>query len=96
LDDNLNDDLQELASSLDVNGSATNFVQAIRSEVTDKSLAAYIKSPTNTVVVSTIQKFPFIKDVLKQNINKKYAVIIDEAHSSTNGEYLRAVKAVKD
>ncbi|GHU49810.1 hypothetical protein FACS189459_2380 [Bacilli bacterium] len=96
LDDNLNDDLQEIETSLNYEGSVTNFVQAIKSDISDNSLACYVKLDSNTVIVSTIQKFPFIKEILKTCKDKTYAVIIDEAHSSTDGEYLRAVKTVKD
>lgn len=38
------------------------------------------------IVVTTIQKFPYIVDELKNLRDKKFAVIIDEAHSSTSGK----------
>jgi type I restriction enzyme R subunit len=41
------------------------------------------------VIVTTLQKFPVISDVIAQNKDKTYAVIIDEAHSSQAGESAR-------
>jgi len=44
------------------------------------------------VIVTTLQKFPVISDVIAQNKDKTYAVIIDEAHSSQAGESARHLK----
>lgn len=38
------------------------------------------------VITSTLQKFPVIADEIESTIGKKFAVIIDEAHSSQSGE----------
>lgn len=46
------------------------------------------------IIVSTLQKFPFILDKVAELEKKKYAVIIDEAHSSTAGENIGALKEV--
>lgn len=96
LDKNLMNDLDELSKSLDRSGSHTNFVNALKSDVSDKSLGEYISSPEPKVIVSTIQKFPYIKSKLAQNKSKTFAIIIDEAHSSTEGEYIRYVKGLKN
>lgn len=37
------------------------------------------------IIITTIQKFPYIADDIDQMNNKKFAVIIDEAHSSQSG-----------
>lgn len=37
------------------------------------------------IIITTIQKFPFIVDGISNLSNKKFAVIIDEAHSSQSG-----------
>src|SRR5690606_41854422 len=37
------------------------------------------------VVVTTIQKFPFILDKVKGMKDKRFAIIVDEAHSSQSG-----------
>lgn len=44
------------------------------------------------VIVSTLQKFPVISEVISQNKSKTYAVIIDEAHSSQSGESARHLR----
>lgn len=43
------------------------------------------------IIVTTIEKFPYIVDDVKGLKHKKFAVIIDEAHASTNGKYMSAV-----
>lgn len=44
------------------------------------------------IIITTLQKFPIISDVIAQNKNKTYAVIIDEAHSSQAGESARHLR----
>lgn len=44
------------------------------------------------VIVTTLFKFPFISDIIAQNKDKTYAVIIDEAHSSQTGETARHLR----
>ena len=53
-------------------------------------LAIAIKGNTK-IVATTIQKFPYIVDSVSNLKNKKFAVIIDEAHSSTAGKDMAAV-----
>lgn len=43
------------------------------------------------IIATTIQKFPYIVDNVKGLKNKKFAVIIDEAHSSTAGKDMSAI-----
>lgn len=43
------------------------------------------------IIATTIQKFPYIVDDVVNLKNKKFAVIIDEAHSSTAGKDMAAV-----
>ena len=43
------------------------------------------------IIATTIQKFPYITDSVKGLKNKRFAVIIDEAHSSTAGKDMAAV-----
>ena len=44
------------------------------------------------IITCTIQSFLDLRDKLDFNTNKKYAVIIDESHSSTDGKDIDAVK----
>ncbi|PIP32502.1 restriction endonuclease subunit R [Candidatus Gottesmanbacteria bacterium CG11_big_fil_rev_8_21_14_0_20_37_11] len=46
------------------------------------------------VIVTTLQKFPYIVDEISKQADKKFAVIIDEAHSSQTGESSKSLKKV--
>ncbi len=46
------------------------------------------------IIITTLQKFPFVLDDLKAIKGKKFAVIIDEAHSSQSGESIKSLKEV--
>jgi type I restriction enzyme R subunit len=46
------------------------------------------------IVVTTIQKFPFVTEKVGALEKRKYAVIIDEAHSSQGGESATEMKGV--
>lgn len=44
------------------------------------------------IIVTTLQKFPYIIDEISKQADKKFAVIIDEAHSSQSGESTKSLK----
>ena len=46
------------------------------------------------IIVTTLQKFPRIVDQIRELPGKNFAVIIDEAHSSTTGENSKNMKLV--
>lgn len=46
------------------------------------------------IVISTIQKFPVILKQMQERQNKKFAIVIDEAHSSQGGENAAALNKV--
>jgi len=46
------------------------------------------------IVITTLQKFPFITEKIGQLPQRTYAIIVDEAHSSQTGEATREMKAV--
>lgn len=52
---------------------------------------AYELSHNTKIIATTIQKFPYIVDTVANLKAKKFAVIIDEAHSSTAGKDMQAV-----
>ena len=56
-------------------------------------LADALKSGTR-IIVSTLQKFPFIIEKVGELEKRKYAVIIDEAHSSSAGENMASLREV--
>jgi len=58
-----------------------------------EQLKEALKTGSN-IVVSTLQKFPYILEEVKDLPERKYAVIIDEAHSSQTGIMARKMKQV--
>lgn len=73
-------------------------IRVMNDKCTSEDLKMALESNTK-IVVTTIQKFPHVVDLIKDNSNssdvalkdKKFAVIIDEAHSSTAGKDMMAV-----
>ncbi len=60
----------------------------------DKCTSADLKyelEHNTKIIATTIQKFPYIVDSVSGLKDKKFAVIIDEAHSSTAGKDMQAV-----
>lgn len=47
-----------------------------------------------TIIVSTLQKFPMIVNEIGELPGKRFALVIDEAHSSQTGESTKSLKAV--
>ena len=45
------------------------------------------------IVIATLQKFPFILDKVSELGRRRFAVIVDEAHSSQTGEAAKDLKA---
>jgi type I restriction enzyme R subunit len=66
-------------------------VEYIDKNKTSQDLKIAIESGKR-IIVTTLQKFPVISDVIAQNKDKTYAVIIDEAHSSQAGESARHLR----
>ncbi|WP_291104653.1 MULTISPECIES: type I restriction endonuclease subunit R [unclassified Dysgonomonas] len=56
-------------------------------------LAAALGYGTN-IIITTLQKFPFVIDKVGELPDRKYAVIVDEAHSSQGGEASKRLKEV--
>lgn len=56
-------------------------------------LASALGYGTN-IIITTLQKFPFVVDKVGELPDRKYAVIIDEAHSSQGGEASKKLKEV--
>lgn len=52
---------------------------------------AYELTHNTKIIATTIQKFPYIVDTVANLQDKRFAVIIDEAHSSTAGKDMQAV-----
>lgn len=65
-------------------------VAVMDDKATSEDLRKALEGNTK-IVATTIQKFPYILDTVKGLSNKTFAVIIDEAHSSTAGKDMAAV-----
>ncbi len=46
------------------------------------------------IIITTLQKFPFVTDKIGELENRTYAVIVDEAHSSQSGEQAAELKGL--
>jgi type I restriction enzyme R subunit len=68
-------------------------IKVMDDNCTSKDLAAALNGNTK-IIVSTIQKFSFVFDNVKDLANNTFAIIIDEAHSSTSGANMGDVSVV--
>lgn len=66
-------------------------VQKIDKDSTQLSEALATSTP---IVITTLQKFPFVTEKIGELPKRDYAVIIDEAHSSQGGESATELKSV--
>ena len=46
------------------------------------------------VIITTLQKFPVVAEMAADVVGKSFAVLVDEAHSSTSGESIKQLQAV--
>ncbi|WP_417859494.1 type I restriction endonuclease subunit R [Xanthomarina gelatinilytica] len=84
----LNTQIQENIRQID---NIPGMVAYLDEKTTAKDLKREIEHGTR-IIITTIQKFPVISDEVSQKLDKKYAVIIDEAHSSQSGETSRHMR----
>ncbi|NLD46822.1 MAG: type I restriction endonuclease subunit R, partial [Clostridiaceae bacterium] len=69
---------------------SSGLIKVMDDNCNSADLAKAIDSNTK-IIATTIQKFPYIVDSVANLKEKKFAVIIDEAHSSTAGKNIAAV-----
>jgi type I restriction enzyme R subunit len=62
-------------------------------DTTSRQLREALESG-KTIIVTTLQKFPVIVDQIGALPGKRFALIVDEAHSSQSGESTKSLKAV--
>ena len=87
LDEQLRDKVEQFEKVLGTVVSVTGKTDAKSSE-----LASALTSPAK-IVITTLQTFPFVHEKLGTDLAaKKFAVIVDEAHSSQTGEAADALK----
>lgn len=68
----------------------TGLIRVMDDKCTSADLAVALSGNTK-IIATTIQKFPYILNSVTGLKDKKFAVIIDEAHSSTSGKDMAAV-----
>ncbi|MGY1714359.1 type I restriction endonuclease subunit R [Geodermatophilus sp. SYSU D01106] len=65
-----------------------------RIDKNSKQLTAALSGSRAQIIVTTLQKFPVIAKAATDLGDKRFAVIVDEAHSSQSGESAKGLKAV--
>lgn len=88
-------DRQVLDKQLRDTVSSFDHMRGVVETVTDgsKQLKAALESGKR-IIITTIQKFPVIVDTIGELGSQKFAIIIDEAHSSTSGETIAKMNKV--
>jgi type I restriction enzyme R subunit len=66
----------------------------VRIDDNSQQLADALAGEQARIVITTLQKFPFVTKHIETLPQRTYAVIVDEAHSSQTGESATALKAV--
>ena len=64
--------------------------------ITDKDNSSLLKEAINDkkrIIITTLHRFPLIYKELDNHIGKKFAIIVDEAHSSQSGKSAEKLKA---
>src|SRR5207245_1953583 len=57
-----------------------------RIDQSSQQLAEALAGEQARIIITTLQKFPFVLERVASMLARKYAVIVDEAHSSQTGE----------
>lgn len=84
----LNKQIQENIRQFD---NTPGVVAYIDEKATSKELREAIEAKKR-IIVTTLQKFPIISDTISSFPDRKYAILIDEAHSSQSGEAARHMR----
>ncbi|MBA2316508.1 MAG: putative DNA binding domain-containing protein [Euzebyales bacterium] len=65
-----------------------------RIDTSSQQLADALAGERARVIITTLQKFPFVLDKVEGLPDRRYAVIVDEAHSSQTGEAAKELRRV--
>ncbi len=65
-----------------------------RVDKSSQQLADALTGEQARVIITTLQKFPFVLDKVEELPGRQYAVIVDEAHSSQTGEAAKELRRV--
>ena len=82
---------KQIQDNIKQRDNTPGMVAYLDDKTTAQDLKREIENGTR-IIITTIQKFPIISDVVEQLVDRKYAIIIDEAHSSQSGEASRHMR----
>ncbi|MGC5328188.1 type I restriction endonuclease subunit R [Brevibacillus sp. SYSU BS000544] len=85
----LDNQLQNTISGFD---HIDGVVETIDEKKTSKDLRDAINDGKK-IIITTLQKFPVIYEEIDDNKGRRFAIIVDEAHSSQNGNSAKKLKA---
>ncbi len=57
-------------------------------------LAAALQSESAKIIITTLQKFPYVLEQVTELRGKRFAIVVDEAHSSQSGDSAGTLKRV--
>ena len=83
----------QLQATIDGFDHTMGSVVCIDDKKRSKDLLAAIEDGKR-IIVSTLQKFPVIYELIGNTAGKNYAIIVDEAHSSQTGQSALKLKAI--
>jgi type I restriction enzyme R subunit len=66
----------------------------VKIDADSKQLREALEGNAARIVITTLQKFPVVAEAAAKVAGSRFAVIIDEAHSSTTGEGMKDLKKV--
>ncbi|MGD9571966.1 MAG: RNA-binding domain-containing protein [Thermoleophilia bacterium] len=66
----------------------------VRIDQDSRQLAEALQGVQARIIITTLQKFPFVLEKVESLPARRYAVIVDEAHSSQTGDSARDLKLV--
>ena len=86
----LNSQLQKTILGFDhVDGT----VETVKDSDPSSKLKTLINDDNSRIIICTLHRFPLIYKEVNKNTGKKYALIVDEAHSSQTGKAAEKMKA---
>ncbi|MEH2959940.1 DEAD/DEAH box helicase family protein [Candidatus Merdisoma sp. JLR.KK006] len=71
-------------------------IKGMVEKIDDEKHSSDLKDAINDgkkIIITTLQKFPYIYDEINDTTDKRFAVIVDEAHSSQSGKTAGKLKA---
>jgi len=79
--------LQEQVKAIEKNAGVVEVIDKNSNQLAESLISG------NNIVVTTLHKFSYILDKIKDLPDRNYAIIIDEAHSSQSGSYARNLRS---